>query len=316
MYIEEICRYLLAVPPSPSDKEHNVRVVFGNGLRRDIWSEFKTRFGIGKIIECYGSTEGNVVLMNITSKEGAIGFKLTSVPWLSTFYLVKVDPMTGVIEKNKDGFCTEVPYGERGMMVSRITKDPVRKFAGYTNKEATNKKVLRDVFKKGDTYFNTGDIMYMDEEGYYYFSDRAGDTFHWKGENVSTTEVENIISSLLPTTTSDVVAVFGVELPKTDGRAGMAVLSAGMAKHINISQLAAQLKPRLPSYAIPLFVRFVESVDVTGTFKLQKTRYRKEGYDPSETKGDDVYVFDKTQQMYVPFAEDQYQMIQDGSLRF
>ena len=290
-----------------------MRVAIGNGLRRDVWLQFQERFKVPKISEFYASTEGNSSFFNIEGKPGAIGFISKAFRFLFSTFLVKADPTTGEPIWNNKGHCTCVSVGEPGLLVSLIDqKDIFRKFDGYTSLEATNKKILHNVFKDGDSYFNTGDMLIMDDEGYLYFNDRAGDTFRWKGENVSTTEVENIIGSILKLT--DVI-VFGVEMPNSEGRAGMAVILSS-DKEVDVPQLARKLSSLLPSYAMPLFLRFVDSVDLTGTFKFQKTRYRKEGYNPIATGGDAVYVLDKGNLSYVAFDEGQHQKIMDGTVKF
>ena len=291
-----------------------MKVAVGNGLRRDVWLQFQDRFKVPRIMEFYAATEGNGSFFNMEGKKaGSIGYMPLAYRFLVTMYLVKADPTTGEVVRNSKGYCTRVSVGEPGLLVNYIKQDdPFRKFEGYTNPEATKKKILHNVFKDGDSYFNTGDMMVMDDEGYLYFSDRAGDTFRWKGENVSTTEVENVIGSILKLT--DII-VFGVEVPNTDGRAGMAVILSS-DKDVDMSQLATDLSSLLPSYAVPLFLRFVESVDLTGTFKFQKTRYRKEGYNPGATGGDPVYVKDKGSMSYVPLDEEKYQEIMNGIIKF
>ena len=308
-----MCRYILSAPSDPSSAQHQVRLFFGSGLRPDIWREFVERFNIPSIFEFYGSTEGNTAVFNYIGKVGAVGFKPILLGFLSPVYIVEVDPTTGEIVRDKNGHCIEVPCGTNGALIGKILhKDPGRRFDGYTNKDATKKKILENVFKKGDEYYDTGDILRMDEEGYYYFADRAGDTFRCKGENVSTTEVENVFSSLL-TGQTDVV-VFGIEIPKTDGRAGMAVV-LGTPEQANVSELAQLLLSRLPTYAVPIFLRFVNEIDLTGTFKFKKSRYRKEGCDLLAIS-DTMYVLDVSKRMYIPFSEKHYQEICDGTMRF
>ena len=290
-----------------------MRVAIGNGLRRDVWIQFQERFKVPKIVEFYGSTEGNSAFVNTRGKLGAIGFKPNLLGFMFPVYLIKADPTTGEPIRNSKGHCTCVSVGKPGLLINLIKqKDIFRRFDGYTSLEATNKKILHNVFKDGDSYFNTGDMLIMDDEGYLYFNDRAGDTFRWKGENVSTTEVENIIGSILKLT--DVI-VFGVEIPNSEGRAGMAVILSS-DKEVDVLELAGKLSSLLPSYAVPLFLRFVDSVDLTGTFKFQKTRYRKEGYNPIATGGDAVYVLDKGNLSYVLFDKGQHQKIMDGTVKF
>ena len=312
-----MCRYILATPPDPSDTQHQIRLATGNGLRPDIWKEFQERFQIPKICEFYGSTEGNVGFFNIEGKIGAVGYKPVLLGFLLPVYLIEVVPTNGDVVRDKNGHCIQVQSGESGAMIGKINPREIsRRFDGYTNEESTKKKILENVFKKGDKYFNSGDIMISDEEGYMYFKDRAGDTFRWKGENVSTTEVENVFSSILIDQTD--VVVFGVEIPKNDGRAGMAVI-LGTPEKANINELAQSLFSHLPAYAVPIFLRFVNNVDLTGTFKFQKVRYRKEGYNPLVIP-DDLYVLDcskkVSERVYIPLTDEIYQQIQDGTIQF
>ena len=210
-----------------------------------------------------------------------------------------------------DQFCRVVCQGEKGEMIRAInTKDPGARFLGYKDKTATSKKILKDVFKKGDSFFRTGDIARVDEDGYIYFCDRAGDTFRWKGENVSTTEVENTISSLIGH--ADTI-VYGVEIPQMDGRAGMAAV-VGTGESIGITQLATQLKSVLPSYAVPIFIRLVDSSRLTGTFKFQKVEYRKEGFDTDSIK-DELYFLDPDQKTYVPHTKNMQEKIANGGVK-
>ena len=291
-----------------------MRVAIGNGLRRDIRIELQRRFRLPVIKEAYGTSEGNCFLADIEGKPGTIGFIPKALSFLSPRCLIKADPTTGEVVRNSKGYCTHVSVGEPGLLINKIQNNNLfSRFDGFVNNPAeTNKKILRNVFKDGDSYYNTGDMMVMDDEGYLYFSDRAGDTFRWKGENVSTTETENMISSVLDLA---IVIVFGVDIPNTDDRAGMAVIQKSK-EEVDMSQMANDFSSLLPSYTVPLFLRFVESVDLTGTFKFQKTRYRKEGYNPGATGGDPMYVKDKGSMSYVPLDEEKYQEIMNGIIKF
>ena len=285
---------------------------FGNGLRPDIWSDFQTRFKIPKIVEFYGSTEGTFAHVNLVGKVGAIGYYSFWVKPLTKIYFIRIDPTSGEIVRNKNGHCIEVSPGEKGEMVRAMSKrDPANRFDGYKDSEATAKKILKDVFKKGDSYFRTGDVARVDEDGYIYFCDRAGDTYRWKGENVSTTEVENTISSFIGQT--DVV-VYGVEVPKTDGRIGMAAI-VGTPESIGIGGLAGKLKEALPPYAIPAFIRLVNNTRLTGTFKFQKVDYRKEGFDIISII-DKLFVLHPKEKTFVPLTKELYESIMSGTIRF
>jgi fatty-acyl-CoA synthase len=225
-YIGEFCRYLVNSPPNPKERSHKLRLACGNGLRPDVWREFKERFGIPQIMEFYAATEGNVTLFNWDGKEGAVGH----VPWfLAHRFPIKVVRFDVELQqpiRNADGFCIECEPNEPGEVIGKILRDaskPAARFEGYATEAETNKKMLHDAFEKGDVWFRTGDLMRKDEDGYFYFVDRIGDTFRWKGENVSTTEVEEAIGHFDGAREAN---VYGVEIPGRDGRAGMAVVVA------------------------------------------------------------------------------------------
>ncbi|KAI2803774.1 hypothetical protein BLOT_007910 [Blomia tropicalis] len=251
-YIGEICRYLLTQPESPYDKMHSVRLMFGNGLRGSIWNEFVTRFNIGQIGELYGSTEGNANIINVDNKEGSCGFISQIAPFLYPATLIKVDENTGEAIRDKNGICVKVQAGETGEFVGKIIEnDPTRAFDGYADKAANKKKIIYDVFRKGDCAFLSGDLLTMDQFGYLYFKDRCGDTYRWKGENVSTMEVEAIISNSLHLT--DCI-VYGVDVPGCEGKAGMAAI-LDKNRSFNLDELLSTLRSCLP-YTI-MYVRTI-----------------------------------------------------------
>ncbi|ROT69516.1 Long-chain fatty acid transport protein 4 [Penaeus vannamei] len=261
-YIGEICRYLYNLPPKPEDTQHNVRIMFGNGLRPTLWDDFQKRFAIPTISEFYGSTEGNANIINIDGRKGAVGFVSVLFPSVYPVALLKVDQDTGEILRGPDGLCIRCQPGEAGEFVGKIVRgDPVRDFHGYADETASKKKVVRDVFRKGDAAFLSGDILVMDEEGYLYFKDRTGDTYRWKGENVSTAEVESIVSGAVGN--ADVV-VYGVEVPGAEGRAGMAAVERKDDQDLDLTALYAALESSLAAYARPLFVRWASALERTG----------------------------------------------------
>ncbi|ODM91184.1 Long-chain fatty acid transport protein 4 [Orchesella cincta] len=285
-YIGEICRYLLSQPPSEHDRNHQVRTMVGNGLRKEIWSEFVGRFNISEIIEVYGATEGNCNMGNIDSKVGAVGFIPSYLNWAIPYWLIKVDEVTGDPIRGKNGKVIVCGPDEPGELIGKIERNhPIRDYLGYADKSSSEGKVLENAFRKGDAYFRSGDILVRDIYGYFYFNDRKGDTFRWKGENVSTAEVESVISSLIGL--ADVV-VYGVEVPGTEGRVGMAAI-ADPEQSIDFDELANEIFTTLPSYARPVFVRIVSQIQKTGTYKLQKTTYQREGFDVTKTK-DKMYI--------------------------
>ncbi|KAI1298139.1 Long-chain fatty acid transport protein 4 [Halotydeus destructor] len=316
-YIGEICRYVLTQPDSPADRAHGVKVMFGNGMRPNIWREFKARFSIRRIAEFYGATEGNANVVNLTGKEGACGFVSQIVPrwFLNLIYpvgIIKVNEETGEPVRGPDGLCIPCGPGESGEFVGKIIdKDPTRSFDGYANKEASEKKVLRNVFKHGDAVFASGDLLTIDDLGYVYFKDRTGDTFRWKGENVSTTEVESVLCNAV--NLSDVV-VFGVQVAGCEGRAGMGVIE-DPGRHVAMDTLYASLKRSLPPYAIPVIVRLVNKIETTGTFKLPKVALQKEGYDP-QCIDDPLYFLDTKDNCYHKLTKSLYEDVMNGQIRF
>ncbi|KAK3088224.1 hypothetical protein FSP39_016340 [Pinctada imbricata] len=311
-YIGEICRYLLAQPIRPNENKHKVRVMFGNGLKPQIWPEFQKRFGVQQMGEFYGATEGNCNTINPDNTVGAVGFTTRLVPSLYPITLIKVDERTGEHIRDRQGVCIKAKPGEAGELVGRIVKgDALREFDGYVSRQATDKKVCHNVFKDGDTAFLTGDILVMDDFGYFYFRDRTGDTFRWKGENVSTSEVEAVISNIVKL--NDAV-VYGVEVPGAEGRAGMAAI-VDENDNLDLRNLTTQLQQSLPPYARPLFLRLMKEVDTTGTFKLKKVDLRKEGYNPSQVK-DRLYFYDSKALQYSPITPAAYSDICSGKIRF
>lgn len=306
-----MCRYLLAVPPSSSDRGHKVRVVIGNGLRSQIWEQFVQRFGIQRVIEFYGATEGNSNLINLDSKVGAIGFLSRFWSFVYPLLLVKCDEITGEIIRDKRNRCIPCAPMEPGLLLGKIDKKrPLLSFAGYADKKASEKKIVMNVKKEGDCYFNTGDMLIMDHFGYFYFKDRTGDTFRWKGENVSTAEVEDVISNLVGL--KDTV-VFGVAIPNVEGKAGMAAI-ADPEKKIDLSSLAKGLKDKLPSYARPLFIRIIPKSHLTSTFKLKKRELMEQGFDRSLHQ-DEMFFLDQKSGDYVPLTQKLYEDIISGSVK-
>eukprot|EP01102_Stenamoeba_stenopodia_P022482 TRINITY_DN9381_c0_g1_i1.p1 TRINITY_DN9381_c0_g1~~TRINITY_DN9381_c0_g1_i1.p1 ORF type:complete len:642 (-),score=176.36 TRINITY_DN9381_c0_g1_i1:163-2088(-) len=309
-YIGELCRYLLTGNPGPADKDHKVRLAVGNGLRPDIWKTFQERFGITAIGEFYGSTEGNAFLLNSLNRQGAVGFVTPLIQKVVPLKLVKFDIENEVPIRNKQGFCIECKPGEVGELLGLIEEsDPLRQFAGYTDKAATEKKILRDVFVKGDTYFRTGDLLKNDSEGFFYFVDRIGDTFRWKGENVSTNEVAEVLAHAPGVIEAN---VYGVSVPKHDGRAGMACLVVDQP-NFNLDSLYTYAKKNLPQYAAPVFIRLRTEIETTTTFKYKKTDLVKDGFDPSVVK-DPLFLRDDSQGRFVPIDQATYDRIVSNTL--
>uniref|UniRef100_A0A8C7JWJ7 Arachidonate--CoA ligase n=1 Tax=Oncorhynchus kisutch TaxID=8019 RepID=A0A8C7JWJ7_ONCKI len=311
-YIGEICRYLLNQPVKDIEGKHKVRMALGNGLRQSIWEEFTSRFNVPQIAEFYGATECNCSLGNFDNMTGACGFNSQILPFIYPIRLVKVDEETMELIRGPDGVCIPCGPGEPGQLVGRINqKDPLRRFDGYVNEGANSKKTANSVFKKGDTAYLSGDVLVMDQYGYMYFKDRTGDTFRWKGENVSTTEVEGTLSRLLDM--MDVV-VYGVEVPGAEGKAGMAAV-ADPERSTDLEKFGKDLEKALPPYARPVFLRFLKEVNKTGTYKFQKTDMRRDGFDPSMVS-DKLYLLDPTRGRYVELHQELYSSIISGKATF
>ncbi|XP_078502770.1 long-chain fatty acid transport protein 4 [Lissotriton helveticus] len=307
-YIGEICRYLLNQQHRDVERRHRVRMALGNGLRPSIWREFMARFCVPQVAEFYGATECNCSLGNFDNNVGSCGFNSRILPFVYPIRLMRVDEETMELIRGPDGVCIPCKPGEPGQLVGRIVQsDPLRRFDGYVNGDATSKKVGRDVFKRGDTAYLSGDVLTMDEYGYMYFRDRTGDTFRWKGENVSTTEVEGTLSRIL--NMADVV-VYGVEVPGTEGKAGMAAV-ADPHGTCDLERFARELRKSLPVYAHPVFLRLLPEVNKTGTYKFQKTEMRREGYDPVLVK-DRLFLLDSHLGKYLPLDEETFRRIQSG----
>ncbi len=280
VYIGELCRYLVNQPPSEDEARHKIRMAFGNGLRPDIWPAMKQRFRIPEILEFYGSTEGNVSMFNFDGREGAIG---RAPKWLRKRFnvrLVQFDLDTEQPVRGANGLCIEAGAGQVGECIGQIGHDARSEYSGYVDKAASEQKVLHDVFEKGDAWFATGDLMKTDADGYFYFIDRIGDTYRWKGENVSTTEVAE---RLLGCPGVEEANVYGVEVPGAEGRAGMAGLVVGAG--FDIKAFGDKVAEELPPYAQPLFVRILPALETTGTFKPRKMDLIADGYDPAKFKG-------------------------------
>lgn len=299
VYIGELCRYLVNAPPNEDERAHRLRLAFGNGLRPEVWPEFQSRFAIPRILEFYGSTEGNVSLFNFDGKQGSIGRVPKFLKSKINIRLVRFDVNTEQPIRGADGLCQAAPVGEVGEAVGMIGEDIRHDFSGYADKAASQQKILTDVFKRGDRWFRTGDLMRQDADGYFYFVDRIGDTFRWKGENVSTGEVEQRLAEAPGV--REIIA-YGVPTPGYDGKAGMvAIVPEGRFNAKAFSDYADQ---ELPAYARPVFVRLIKAVDTTGTFKYRKVDLVAEGYDPDKVDG----------QLYVRGGKNGYQKLTPKAL--
>lgn len=280
VYIGELCRYLVNCPENADERSHKLRLAFGNGLRPDVWSVFQTRFAVPDILEFYGSTEGNVSVFNFDGKPGAIGRVPGFLKKQINFRLVRFDVDSEEPMRGGDGLCQLAKAGEVGEALGMIGDDIRHAFSGYADKAASEKKILRDVFVRGDRWFRTGDLMKQDSEGYVYFIDRIGDTYRWKGENVSTAEVEQRLADAPGV--QEVIA-YGVPVPGHEGKAGMVALV--MDGKFAPRSFADWVDAELPAYARPAFVRLIGAADTTGTFKYKKTDLMADGFDPDKIDG-------------------------------
>ena len=311
-YIGELCRYLANAPEQPREKQHRLRLCCGNGLRADVWQKFQHRFAIPKILEFYAATEGNVSLYNVEGKVGAIGRVPSFLAHRFPLALVKSDPATHQPIRDEGGRCVRCPTGEAGEAIGRIhdgAAHAAAEFEGYTDTDASQKKILRDVFERGDAWYRTGDLMRSDASGYFYFVDRIGDTFRWKGENVASGEVAAAISAFPGIAEA---TVYGVRVPGTEGAAGMAALVVDGT--LDLAELRKHLARVLPSYARPLFLRIQDRIAVTATFKHQKAELVREGFDPGAS-GDAIYFDDPSQQAYVRLDGALFERIKAGASR-
>jgi fatty-acyl-CoA synthase len=312
-YIGELCRYLLKTPAKEGETRHRLRLACGNGLRLDVWNAFKERFRIPQVLEFYAATEGSFSLYNLEGKPGAIGRIPSFLAHRFPAAIVRFDDETGEPARDADGHCLRCKRNEIGEAIGRISGDAAKeaaaRFEGYTDKAESERKVLRDVFAKGDIWYRTGDLMRQDEKGFFYFVDRVGDTFRWKGENVSTLEVAEAVASCPGVVEAN---VYGVTVPGAEGRAGMAAIVADEA--FDLGRLHAHLAERLPAYARPLFLRLRERLEITETFKQKKADLVREGFDPARV-ADALYFDDRGRGGYVRLDAALHERLRAGEVR-
>jgi fatty-acyl-CoA synthase len=308
VYIGELCRYLVNCPEHPAERTHKLRLAFGNGLRPDVWREFQSRFAIPEILEFYGSTEGNVSIFNFDGRPGAIGRVPAYLKNKINIRLVGFDVDAGMPVRNAAGRCIEARVGEIGEAIGQIKNDIRHDFSGYADRAESDRKILRDVFAVGDAWFRTGDLMRKDSDGYLYFVDRIGDTYRWKGENVSTGEVEQRLSGA--PNVSEAIA-YGVNVPGYDGKAGMVTLVT--EGRFGIKRFGEHAAEELPAFARPVFVRLAKTLATTGTFKYRKVDLVADGFDP-ETVTDVLYVRDG-KNAYVKLTPGVHAAILSGEFR-
>jgi fatty-acyl-CoA synthase len=308
VYIGELCRYLANQPEHELERAHKIRMIFGNGLRPDVWNDMLDRFKVGEVLEFYGATEGNVSLFNFDGRRGAIGRIPSYLRKKFNIRIVKFDVESEEPVRGPNGCCIEVTPGEVGECIGHIANDARSNYVGYADKAATEKKVLHNVFAKGDAWFRTGDLMKVDGDGYIYFVDRIGDTFRWKGENVATSEVAERLAGFEGV---QEINVYGVKVGDLDGKAGMAALVT--AEDFDMAAFSKHVDEHLASYARPLFVRLQKAIETTGTFKYRKIDLVKDGFDPTKTK-DPLYFRDPVKG-YVKITKPMYAKIEAGTFK-
>ena len=299
VYVGELCRYLMNNPPSEEDKNHNIRVISGNGLRPDIWESFQSRFGISKIVEMYGATEAVGMLINTAGRPGMIGRKR------SDSSVIKCDLDTGEPILNEEGFCQKVKSGETGLYIQEISL--FAKYQGYRDKQASQSKIMTDVLKKEDTFFNTGDLVKLHDNSWLSFADRVGDTYRWKSENVSTMEVAAIVNKFTEVLDAN---VYGVEVKSSEGKAGMAMMNVSI--DFDIDKFAIHVNENLNTFQKPYFLKVTNSMQTTGTFKHQKEDLKKLGFDPSLSEDPIFFLQDDK---YINLSSELYEKIQSGEER-
>ncbi|KAM7002431.1 LOW QUALITY PROTEIN: long-chain fatty acid transport protein 2-like [Tautogolabrus adspersus] len=308
-YIGEIMRYLCNTPKKPNDKVHKVRLAIGNGMRADVWRDFMNRFGNVEMREFYGATEGNFSTINYSGKIGAVGRDTFMHRLLFKYAVIKYDVDEEKPVRDSSGFCIEASRGEPGLLISEITmKTPFTGYAGDVKQ--TEKKRLHNVFKTGDMYFNTGDLLRVDEDNFVYFQDRVGD-FRWKGENVATTEVADVITMMDCIKEAN---VYGVEVPGQEGRVGMAAISLSDGKQFDSTGVFKHVQKFLPSYARPRFTRIQSTLEVTGTFKHMKMRLVQEGFNPNQVTAP-LYFMDEEVKDYIPLTQEIFDAVMSGKIK-
>ncbi len=308
VYVGELCRYLATQPESEAERDNPLQKMLGNGLRPDVWDQFRDRFGVERICELYGSSEGNVSFLNFLNKEKTIGAAMSKVA------LVAYDNENDEIVRDANGRCIEVPVGEPGLLLAKITK--LMEFDGYTNAEATASKIVHNVLAEGDRWFNTGDLIRQIDVGFalglkhFQFVDRTGDTFRWRAENVSTNEVAEVLNAHPQI---DMANVYGVEVPGVEGRAGMVAFELSEEVEFDVAAFQALAERDLPGYAQPVFIRLLRNAETTGTFKLLKGELREQAYHPGEVGGDTVYVRKPRSDSYELLDEEFYGQLKSGA---
>jgi len=311
VYVGELCRYLVMQKEHPDEIDNPIQTMLGNGLRLDVWDQFRSRFNVQRISEIYGSSEGNASFYNLLNKDRTIGTTTASI------MLVKYDIDEDEMIRDANGQLVESEQGEPGLLIAEI--EGRYAFDGYQDKEATNSKILKDVKKPGDRWFNTGDLVKRIDVGFalglphYQFVDRVGDTFRWRAENVSTNEVSEILTTFKQI---DIANVYGVEVPGAEGKAGMAAITLRQGNEFDALAFSRFVKEQLPAHARPVFIRLQTIVETTGTFKLVKGQLRKEAYHLDQVNKEPLYVMKPRQTEYEILESDFYQLLKKGEAGF
>jgi len=304
-YIGELCTYLVNAPEKADDKNHTLTRMIGNGMRPDVFSAFRDRFGIEQIIEIYGASEFDLGFNNLFGLDGTIGFSFNK------FALVKYDTDNDELVRDENGFLVKVEKGEPGILLGEA-RDNVD-ITGYTSKEATEEKMIYDAFEKGDRWFNTGDMLRNIGCGHHQFVDRTGDTFRWKGENVSTMEVEKVANCFGQVEQS---TAYGVKFGEGDGRISkLALIPYGPMETFDVETFGRLLVDSLPAYAVPRFLRLKTEFETTPTFKIKKNLLRDEGFDPGIVS-DPLFLILPGDDTFQPLTDDVFAEIMDGKYRF
>ena len=310
VYVGELCRYLSFQDPSDEEVNNPVSKMVGNGLRPDLWDCFRNRFGVERIIEIYGASEGNALFMNLLNKDETIGMTNAHVG------IFEYDVAEDKLVKDQNNKYIEVDEYQPGLLLVEIGPNAI--YNGYTDKKASEEKVISNVLVEGDRWFNTGDLVKTMDIGFslgrkhYQFVDRVGDTFRWKSENVSTNEVAEILNTFEHVNMAN---VYGVKVPKSEGRAGMVAFNCAL-DDFNWEEFSSFVSQKLPSYAQPIFVRIIEELETTGTFKLKKNDLREEAYHLDKVKGNQIFIKKPGQNSYVPLDKEYYQVIESGEAGF
>jgi len=310
VYVGELCRYLSFQEPCDEEVLNPISKMVGNGLRPDLWDCFRNRFSVERICEIYGASEGNGMFMNLLNKDQTIG--MTNID----LALLEYDVAEDKLKKDQDGKYIEVKENEPGLALVKIGPNAV--YNGYTDKKASEEKIIRNVFEEGDQWFNTGDLIKTMDVGFalgrkhYQFVDRVGDTFRWKSENVSTNEVAEILNTFDQVNMAN---VYGVKVPQNEGRAGMVAFNCSL-NEFSWDDFSNFVSEKLPSYAQPVFVRIIEELETTGTFKLKKNDLRDEAFHLDKVKGDKIFIKKPGKVNYEILDQNYYELIHNGEAAF